>query len=179
MRKNLTQIIAVVGLLLACQLPLEAQSQTASFDLSGQKSSQVTFTFLEAIDENSETLKVTSELLDLPLQQKERELLTSQGAFYDEVVNHMYVNTNFDGKFTKVEILNKYASGLVYTGDLENSPYSKFETVIGAGTYLIILTNEAGEILVDEINVILAPRAEPLEVLASEELIEDLPAVSR
>jgi len=169
MKKNLTKTAIVACLLFACQLTMEAQNLAATDTNFSGTSNLVTFTFMqEAAVDSKEYSEDLDAQLDLTVDAEAYKSLINQGMFYDADDDHIYLNTKFDSKFSKVEVLDKFTSELLYSGDLAEVKFSKHMMNINPGTYLIILTNDAGNIEVDEVNIISLNNTQPMEVFAVE-----------
>lgn len=162
MKSNLTNLVIAFVLLTCTSLSVELQAQSDAGATLASAESTVTFTFLQSQSSLLEADARTSHPIAVELDERAFATLLAHGFFYDGVANHMYVNTTYDSKYTRVEIISKSTKEHLFDGSLGNALTAAEIEGLQSGTYKFIFTNEAGNIKVDELNVVTIKRQDLL-----------------
>lgn len=163
MKSNLTNLVIAFVLLTFASFPSDVFGQTDTYAApvaSGQ--STVTFTFMKSGDATRTSDVSRPAAISLGLEEASFTSLLDHGFFYDGVTNHMYVNTAYDEMYTRVEIISKSTKEHLFDGALGNALTATEIQDLESGTYKFIFTNEAGNIKVDELNVMTIKRQDLL-----------------
>jgi len=150
MKSNLTNLVTVCMLLALSSFSNVTYGQLDINTTNDAAQSSVTFSFLQS---STATIQSTSAAIALDLEEQSFSTLVSDGFYYDSGTNHMYVNTTYDAKYTRVEIVSLDTKEHLFDASLGHVMTATEITDLPSGTYKFIFTNEAGNISVDEINV--------------------------
>jgi len=94
------------------------------------------------------------EIEKVPLEASEYISLIKNGAYIATGDSHLYINKNYDYKFTRAELLEKSTNKQVFKINLGDPSEFVDLNDIESGVYVLILTNDEGDIDVEELNIV-------------------------
>ena len=91
---------------------------------------------------------------EVPLNVDEYVSLIKHGAYIAPGDSRLFVNKNYDHKYTRAELIDKKSNKQMFKADLGSTTEFVDLLDIESGVYVLILTNDNGDIDVEELNIV-------------------------